>query len=155
MLCSLDLNPLGTCLKHLLTYSEPPPLWAHNDLSYRRAPEPQQTTNLLRCQLSVPQPLHCCLCPSLTALSRRPARLQEIGGALETALATGAAGPAVWTALQRCWSAGVHLRPLTHRFWQLSLQIVSRYGTWLTSRLDAEVGVAADRAGRILLLGLM
>ncbi|KAF0314783.1 Conserved oligomeric Golgi complex subunit 2 [Amphibalanus amphitrite] len=65
-------------------------------------------------------------------------RLQETGGALESALASGAAGPAVWLALQRCWSSGVFLRPLTHRFWQLSLQIVSRYATWLTDRLAAE-----------------
>ena len=94
--------------------------------------------------------LHSTYNPSLLHYKPLPSphRLQEIGGALETSLATAAAGPAVWTALLRCWSRGVFLRPLTHRFWQLTLQVVSRYCTWLASKLDDEVGGVTDR-GRV------
>lgn len=75
------------------------------------------------------------------------ARFQEIGGALEEALGAavrGGSGPAsgaaaAWTALQRCWDRRVFLRPLTHRFWQLCLQVVARYCTAVQARLDAEV----------------
>ncbi|XP_037088627.1 conserved oligomeric Golgi complex subunit 2-like [Pollicipes pollicipes] len=63
-------------------------------------------------------------------------RLQEIGGALESALAGPDSAAAMWAALRRCWGRDVFLRPLTHRFWQLSLQIVSRYSTWLGGRLE-------------------
>lgn len=42
---------------------------------------------------------------------------------------------AAWTAFQRCWSKDIFLPELTHRFWRLSLQIVSRYGLWLSNQL--------------------
>ncbi|EJT49997.1 hypothetical protein A1Q1_00838 [Trichosporon asahii var. asahii CBS 2479] len=42
---------------------------------------------------------------------------------------------AAWTAFQRCWARDIFLPELTHRFWRLSLQIVSRYGLWLSNQL--------------------
>lgn len=35
-----------------------------------------------------------------------------------------------WTSLTSCWAQGVFIVALTHRFWKLSLQIISRYCTW-------------------------
>ncbi|XP_014249061.1 conserved oligomeric Golgi complex subunit 2 [Cimex lectularius] len=37
----------------------------------------------------------------------------------------------VWRCLHRCWAPGVFLQPLAHKFWKLSLQIISRYVTWI------------------------
>lgn len=42
---------------------------------------------------------------------------------------------AAWNAFQRCWSDEIYVPELTHRFWRLSLQIVSRFGLWLSSQL--------------------
>ena len=35
--------------------------------------------------------------------------------------------------IQRCWSAEVLLSPLIHRFWKLTLQLLSRYAAWMTT----------------------
>ncbi|XP_041969831.1 conserved oligomeric Golgi complex subunit 2 [Aricia agestis] len=38
-----------------------------------------------------------------------------------------------WNSLQDCWSDGIFLEALAHKFWKLSLQLLSRYATWVTS----------------------
>nr|CAD7429608.1 unnamed protein product [Timema monikensis] len=72
-------------------------------------------------------------------------RFQEIGGSLEATLSQGitkslAERPSefhllptasAWECLLCCWSDGVFLRELAHRFWKLSLQIIARYCTWI------------------------
>lgn len=35
-----------------------------------------------------------------------------------------------WRSLQDCWSEGIYIEALAHKFWKLSLQIISRYATW-------------------------
>ncbi|KAJ0173795.1 hypothetical protein K1T71_010944 [Dendrolimus kikuchii] len=35
-----------------------------------------------------------------------------------------------WKALQECWSDGIYIEALAHKFWKLSLQLISRYSTW-------------------------
>lgn len=37
----------------------------------------------------------------------------------------------VMKSLERCWSSEVYLTELSHMFWKLSLQILSRYITWV------------------------
>ncbi|KIK01394.1 hypothetical protein K443DRAFT_98669 [Laccaria amethystina LaAM-08-1] len=43
---------------------------------------------------------------------------------------------AVWVAISACWSAEVYIPELAHRFWRLTLQILSRYKTWLDTSVD-------------------
>ena len=38
-----------------------------------------------------------------------------------------------WKALQDCWSDGIYIEALAHKFWKLSLQLLSRYATWIKS----------------------
>ncbi|KAJ7680372.1 COG complex component [Mycena polygramma] len=40
---------------------------------------------------------------------------------------------AVWVAISACWSAEVFISELSHRFWRLTLQLLSRYKTWLSN----------------------
>ncbi|KAF8210325.1 COG complex component [Mycena galopus ATCC 62051] len=42
---------------------------------------------------------------------------------------------AVWVGISACWSAEVFIPELSHRFWRLTLQLLSRYRTWLTNSL--------------------
>ncbi|KAL0956582.1 hypothetical protein HGRIS_002720 [Hohenbuehelia grisea] len=72
-------------------------------------------------------------------------RWKDIVSKLETSLAVTRIDPsltadnpfltsqatAVWTAISACWSADVYIPELSHRFWKLTLQIISRYRTWL------------------------
>ncbi|KAH8107892.1 COG complex component [Cristinia sonorae] len=44
-------------------------------------------------------------------------------------------GAAVWEAVVTCWSADVYIPELSHRFWKLNLQLLSRYRTWLEASL--------------------
>ncbi|GAA6031739.1 hypothetical protein JCM8097_001962 [Rhodosporidiobolus ruineniae] len=46
---------------------------------------------------------------------------------------------AVYKALRRCWEEEVWLEELTARFWRLSLQILSRYRTWLNDQVPKYV----------------
>lgn len=74
-------------------------------------------------------------------------RFKEIAGSLESAIADGLeATPAgsnfhlqvtevLWSCVCRCWMDQVYLPPLTHRFWKLTLQLISRYSTFLTEVL--------------------
>ncbi|XP_063773650.1 conserved oligomeric Golgi complex subunit 2 isoform X2 [Pseudophryne corroboree] len=66
-------------------------------------------------------------------------RFKEIAGSLESALLAPledtSAGNAyclrashiLWTCLNACWSDQIFLLPLAHRFWKLTLQLLSRY----------------------------
>lgn len=38
-----------------------------------------------------------------------------------------------WMALQECWSDGVYIEALAHKFWKLSLQLLSRYVNWAST----------------------
>lgn len=38
----------------------------------------------------------------------------------------------LWNSLVRCWADKVYLPPLSHRFWKLTLQLISRYSKFLT-----------------------
>ncbi|TRM69862.1 oligomeric golgi complex component, COG2-domain-containing protein [Schizophyllum amplum] len=42
---------------------------------------------------------------------------------------------AVWEAISACWSAEIYIPDLSHRFWRLTLQLLSRYKTWLDQAL--------------------
>ncbi|XP_028165926.1 conserved oligomeric Golgi complex subunit 2 [Ostrinia furnacalis] len=35
-----------------------------------------------------------------------------------------------WKAVEDCWADGVYIEALAHKFWKLSLQLLSRYATW-------------------------
>ncbi|CAB1313258.1 unnamed protein product [Coregonus sp. 'balchen'] len=74
-------------------------------------------------------------------------RYKEIAACLENAIADGLeAAPAgssyhllvsqmLWNSLVRCWAEKVYLPPLAHRFWKLTLQLISRYSKFLTEIL--------------------
>ncbi|XP_070981649.1 conserved oligomeric Golgi complex subunit 2-like isoform X3 [Oncorhynchus clarkii lewisi] len=74
-------------------------------------------------------------------------RYKEIAACLENAVADGLeAAPAgssyhllvsqvLWNSLVRCWAEKVYLPPLVHRFWKLTLQLISRYSKFLTEML--------------------
>jgi len=38
---------------------------------------------------------------------------------------------AVWTAITTCWDRNIYVPQLAHRFWKLTLQILSRHRTWI------------------------
>ncbi|KIO31284.1 hypothetical protein M407DRAFT_68051 [Tulasnella calospora MUT 4182] len=42
---------------------------------------------------------------------------------------------AFYSAIQACWSSGVFIPELAHRFWRLTLQLLSRYKSWLDSNM--------------------
>lgn len=52
---------------------------------------------------------------------------------------------AVWIAISACWSSQVFIPELCPRFWKLTLQILSRYRTWLSSCLDVIDSRTADQ----------
>lgn len=60
---------------------------------------------------------------------------------------------ALWTAISSCWSAEVYIPELSSRFWKFTLQLISRYRSWLEASLPPlEVtsnlnGALNDRAG--------
>ncbi|EED79251.1 predicted protein [Postia placenta Mad-698-R] len=60
----------------------------------------------------------------------------------------------VWDAINTCWSAEVYIPELSHRFWKLTLQLISRYKAWLDNSLPAfeppskvAAAVAAEKMG--------
>ncbi|GLB37458.1 putative protein with domain of unknown function (DUF3510) [Lyophyllum shimeji] len=95
-------------------------------------------------------------------------RWKEIIGTLEELLAVARVEPsfahdkntfatpqanAVWVAITGCWSAEVFIPELCHKFWRLTLQILSWYKTWLDQALSkpdviskASAGLASERA---------
>ncbi len=77
-------------------------------------------------------------------------RLKEVVTSVERAFSAGSASgggeafvmsesEAVWRAIQACWARDVHLNELTARFWRLTLQLVSRYRTWLNATVPKYV----------------
>ncbi|KAG7493012.1 hypothetical protein MATL_G00020780 [Megalops atlanticus] len=74
-------------------------------------------------------------------------RYKEIAGSLESTMAEGLqeapAGSSyrllvshvLWSCLLRCWEERIYLPLLAHRFWKLTLQLLSRYSTFLTEVL--------------------
>ncbi|KAI9569693.1 oligomeric golgi complex component, COG2-domain-containing protein [Boletus coccyginus] len=51
----------------------------------------------------------------------------------------------VWAAISSCWSAEIFIPDLAHRFWRLTLQLLSRYRTWLETVLpQTEVAQATS-----------
>jgi len=56
----------------------------------------------------------------------------------------------LWQALHRCWESDVFLLPLCHRFWKLTLQLVSRYATWITELQDEVCDTLQLFVGRLL-----
>ncbi|XP_021198347.3 conserved oligomeric Golgi complex subunit 2 [Helicoverpa armigera] len=68
-------------------------------------------------------------------------RFQEIAGSYEAVLQK---SPTVehnndfvlrethkcWNAVHECWTEGVYIEALAHKFWKLTLQMLSRYATW-------------------------
>ncbi|KAK2707629.1 conserved oligomeric Golgi complex subunit 2-like isoform X2 [Artemia franciscana] len=87
------------------------------------------------------------------------ARFQEIAGKLELALENPfntpmstsngdffklASTSALWASLQACWSPNVFIPPLTHRFWKLTFQLLSRYNTWLQGLLEMGAKIAIE-----------
>ncbi|XP_060063002.1 conserved oligomeric Golgi complex subunit 2-like [Ylistrum balloti] len=78
-------------------------------------------------------------------------RFQEIAGALETSLCTAFNHSAdqtlfhlnvtlmLWRCISRCWGDDVYLAPLCHKLWKLSLQLISRYSTWLEECYRQEI----------------
>ncbi|KAF9033306.1 COG complex component [Hymenopellis radicata] len=43
---------------------------------------------------------------------------------------------AVWVAITACWSSEIFIPELSHRFWRLTLQLISRFKTWLKDSLS-------------------
>ncbi|KAF8135698.1 oligomeric golgi complex component, COG2-domain-containing protein [Boletus edulis] len=78
-------------------------------------------------------------------------RWKDIVGKLEDILSTTVINPhptnvghsmfllpqaeSIWAAISSCWSAEVFIPDLAHRFWRLTLQLLSRYKTWLETAL--------------------
>ncbi|KAL7889704.1 hypothetical protein AOLI_G00019620 [Acnodon oligacanthus] len=74
-------------------------------------------------------------------------RYKEIAGYLDNAITDGLeAAPAgsryrlqvtevLWSCVCRCWAEHIYLPPLAHRFWKLTLQLLSRYSAFLTEVL--------------------
>ncbi|CDO69140.1 hypothetical protein BN946_scf185042.g42 [Trametes cinnabarina] len=64
---------------------------------------------------------------------------------------------AIFDAIRTCWSAEVFIQELSSRFWRLTLQIISRYRTWLDKSLPplepppkVAAAVAAERTSAAL-----
>ncbi|XP_026760513.2 conserved oligomeric Golgi complex subunit 2 [Galleria mellonella] len=71
-------------------------------------------------------------------------RFQEIAGSYESVLQNNPTIQnndgfilketyACWKAMQSCWSNGIYIDTLGHKFWKLTLQILSRYAHWTAS----------------------
>lgn len=70
-------------------------------------------------------------------------RFQEIAGVFETSICSAFNKSAdqglfhlnvtltLWRCVSRCWDDDVYLAPICHKLWKLSLQLISRYATWL------------------------
>lgn len=74
-------------------------------------------------------------------------RYKEIAACLENAITEGLGAAPVgsryrlqvtevlWSCVCRCWVEHIYLPPLAHRFWKLTLQLLSRYAAFLTEVL--------------------
>ncbi|KAJ7647285.1 oligomeric golgi complex component, COG2-domain-containing protein [Roridomyces roridus] len=59
----------------------------------------------------------------------------ELSSAKEKTAFASTQATAIWVAISACWSAEVFIPELTHRFWRLTLQLLSRYKTWLSESM--------------------
>nr|XP_006817460.1 PREDICTED: conserved oligomeric Golgi complex subunit 2-like [Saccoglossus kowalevskii] len=78
-------------------------------------------------------------------------RFQEIAGAFESSLMTPfnvvqedcefnlAVCSTLWQSLKSCWSDQVYISALCHRFWKLTLQLLSRCSIWLQEICEKEL----------------
>lgn len=78
-------------------------------------------------------------------------RFQEVAGAFESSLFSAfnkTAGQSkfhlhsthcLWTSLHRCWDDEIYLKPLCHRFWKLTVQMLMRYSTWLDEAYKEQI----------------
>ncbi|KAG8680305.1 hypothetical protein FRC11_002656, partial [Ceratobasidium sp. 423] len=98
--------------------------------------------------------------PLTTTFSRRwqlpvyfQLRWKDIVGKCESVLGSGTgdkqefATPqanAVYSAIKCCWSTQVYIPELGHRFWRLTLQLLSRYRTWMDASLPLKDAPAAQ-----------
>ncbi|CAL1707275.1 unnamed protein product [Somion occarium] len=81
-------------------------------------------------------------------------RLERTPGKAPFATAQGAA---TWEAISSCWSAQIFIPELGHRFWKLTLQLLSRYKLWMENSLppidasfrSAGAGSAVERRGNM------
>ncbi|XP_013789772.1 conserved oligomeric Golgi complex subunit 2-like [Limulus polyphemus] len=83
-------------------------------------------------------------------------RFQEIAKVLETAILTPFTKTEaksvfnlyvtcqLWNTVQRCWASDVYLAVLCHRFWKLTLQLISRYNTWACQLIQTEHSTAIE-----------
>ncbi|KDN46181.1 hypothetical protein RSAG8_04408, partial [Rhizoctonia solani AG-8 WAC10335] len=58
---------------------------------------------------------------------------------------------AIYTAIKICWSTQVYIPELGHRFWRLTLQLLSRYRTWMDASLPLK-DTSAAQPGRVTTL---
>ncbi|ESO93530.1 hypothetical protein LOTGIDRAFT_232605 [Lottia gigantea] len=76
-------------------------------------------------------------------------RFQDIAGSFETALVTGfnnsqestfqlMSTSVLWQCLHKCWKKEIYLPALSHRFWKLTIQLLSRYTAWLDEVYEEE-----------------
>nr|PNR36513.1 hypothetical protein PHYPA_022364 [Physcomitrium patens] len=72
--------------------------------------------------------------PSATQKDPSKAEENKLGLALSSSIT-------LWECLQRCWQDDVYIDAISDKFLRLSLQLLSRYGTWLA------VGLAARKTG--------
>ncbi|THU95639.1 COG complex component [Dendrothele bispora CBS 962.96] len=56
-------------------------------------------------------------------------------------------GSAIWVAISACWSAEIYMPELSHRFWRLMLQLLSRYQTWINGVLGSTDSTASAALG--------
>lgn len=78
-------------------------------------------------------------------------RFQEIAGSFETALYSGLnsvtgdkhfhlqATVTLQECVRRCWEDDIYLQPLCQKFWRLTLQMFSRYATWIHDLFQDEL----------------
>ncbi|TDL25958.1 COG complex component [Rickenella mellea] len=52
----------------------------------------------------------------------------------------------VYNAIAACWSADIYIPDLSHRFWKLTLQVLSRYRVWLDASL-VSLDLSSSNAG--------
>ncbi|KAG6861087.1 hypothetical protein C0995_004024 [Termitomyces sp. Mi166 len=73
-------------------------------------------------------------------------RIEPIFSQDKVSFATSQAN-AVWVAITACWSAEVFIADLCHRFWRLTLQILSRYKIWLDQSISQHEAIPKPSIG--------
>ncbi|GJJ77758.1 conserved oligomeric Golgi complex subunit 2 [Entomortierella parvispora] len=53
---------------------------------------------------------------------------------------------AVIKAIEKCWSPDVFIYGLAHSFWKFTLQLLTRYSSWITTNLASDLDHSKDRA---------